>query len=373
MKRFVAALLSLTLAGPLAAASAGPTEALASSSARLSEAVAGVTAQADAASVAALVAAITAQEASLDGLRDGVVGAEARERVLAFELQRRQPEIARLLLALEALSRSAAPASGLHPAGPLGAARAAAMLETLTPALRAEAQALGDRLAEIDATRDLRAGGMEDLAIGLADLTAARDALMAALAADEPRAASAPPGAIPTALLREAESLSDLADRLAALGGGVAAPADAAAEPMALRWPVAGRALRGFGEPDGAGVRRPGLLLQAPPLALVTAPAAGEVRYAGPFLDYGYVVVIAPRPDMLIVLAGLATLETRTGAEVGPGALLGLLGGRPLDAQEYLMLGRTQTGETPAETLYIELRQGQGPVDPSTWFADRNG
>ena len=372
MRRVAAALLALTLAGPLAAASAGPTEALASSSARLSEAVAAVAAQATAASVAALVAAIAAQEASLDALRDGVIGAEARERVLAFEMQRRQPEIARLLLALEALSRSAAPASGLHPAGPLGAARAAAMLDTLTPALRAEAQALGDRLVEIDATRDLRAGGMEDLAIGLADLTQARDALVAALAADGPSAAPAPPGAIPPALLREAESLSDLADRLAALSGAVAAPVDAA-EPLALRWPATGRPLRGFGEPDAAGVRRPGLLLQAPPLALVTAPAAGVVRYAGPFLDYGYVVVIAPRQDTLIVLAGLATLETRTGAEVTAGSLLGLLGGRQLDAQEYLMLGRTQTGETPAETLYIELRQGQRPVDPSTWFADRNG
>ncbi len=136
---------------------------------------------------------------------------------------------------------------------------------------------------------------------------------------------------------------------------------------------MTGRPLRGFGEPDAAGVRRPGLLVEAAPLALVTAPAAADVRYAGPFLDYGYVVVLQPRADVLLVLAGLATLETRTGARVGSGELLGLLGGRPLDAQEYLMLGQAQTGETPAETLYIELRHGQGPVDPTTWFADRNG
>ncbi|MBA3326511.1 MAG: peptidoglycan DD-metalloendopeptidase family protein, partial [Rhodobacteraceae bacterium] len=137
-------------------------------------------------------------------------------------------------------------------------------------------------------------------------------------------------------------------------------------------WPVTGRVLRGFGEADAAGVRRPGLVMQAAPLALVIAPADGRVRYAGPFLDYGYVVVLEPRADVLVVLAGLATLEVRSGAEVRAGELLGLMGGRQLDAQEYLMLGDAGTGGTPAETLYIELRQGQDPVDPSPWFGDRN-
>jgi septal ring factor EnvC (AmiA/AmiB activator) len=73
------------------------------------------------------------------------------------------------------------------------------------------------------------------------------------------------------------------------------------------------------------------------------------------------------------VLAGLATLETRAGAAVEAGAPLGLLGGRALDAQEFLMLAGDASGETPGETLYIEVRQGQGPVDPTPLFTDGNG
>ncbi|PJN95683.1 hypothetical protein CNY89_07040 [Amaricoccus sp. HAR-UPW-R2A-40] len=111
----------------------------------------------------------------------------------------------------------------------------------------------------------------------------------------------------------------------------------------------------------------------AAPLALVTAPAGGRVRYAGPFLEYGYVVVLEPRADVLIVLAGLSTLAVRTGGTVEAGALLGLLGGRPLDAQEFLMTAEPGNEETPAETLYIELRHGRGPVDPAPWFQGRNG
>lgn len=371
MRRLAAAFVALTLAGPLAATSAGPSETIADASARLSGAVAALTATPDAASVSALVAALATQETALEGLRHGVIEAEAQESDLLLDLDRRRPEIARLLLAMEALSRSDAPASAIHPGGPLASGRAAAMIGWLTPALRTEAQMLRDQLAEIDAAQARRIRGLEDLAAGLAAQTAARDALLAALAAERSESGSEA-SAVPAALPREAQSLSDLAARLAALG----APAGAAAasdDGIPLRWPVAGVPLRGYADADAAGVRRPGLLLRASPLALVTAPADGEVRYAGPFLDYGYVVVLQPRADVLIVLAGIATLETRTGAQVGAGDLLGFLGGRPLAAQEYLMLGAAQSGETAGETLYIELRHGQSTVDPSTWLGDPNG
>ena len=54
----------------------------------------------------------------------------------------RSVEIARLLATLETISRAPPPPRALHPDGPLGAARAAAMTERLTPALRAEAERL---------------------------------------------------------------------------------------------------------------------------------------------------------------------------------------------------------------------------------------
>ena len=60
-------------------------------------------------------------------------------------------------------------------------------------------------------------------------------------------------------------------------------------------------------------MRRPGVVLRAPPLSLVRAPADATVRYAGPFLEYGYVVVLEPGPETMVVLAGLAQLQARTG------------------------------------------------------------
>jgi septal ring factor EnvC (AmiA/AmiB activator) len=97
------------------------------------------------------------------------------------------------------------------------------------------------------------------------------------------------------------------------------------------------------------------------------------VRYAGPFLEYGAVVVIATDPATMVVLAGLGRLKVVTGAEVKRGELLGLLGGRALDVEEYVMQAPTDTGADPRETLYIEVRHGRGPVDPEPLFAGENG
>jgi septal ring factor EnvC (AmiA/AmiB activator) len=136
-----------------------------------------------------------------------------------------------------------------------------------------------------------------------------------------------------------------------------------------MDWPVRGEVLRGFDEPDAAGVRRPGVVLRAAPLSLVRAPADATVRYAGPFLEYGYVVVLETGPETMVVLAGLAQLRVGAGTAVGRGEPLGLLGGRPLGVEEYVMLPQSDTGAGGSETLYIEVRQGRGPVDPEPLFA----
>jgi septal ring factor EnvC (AmiA/AmiB activator) len=378
VRPLVALLVAAALGGPLPAGAAGAADAPAAAAptveaasaaagARVEAATAALAASPDApAAVAALVDALVAQEAALAALRDAARSAEARERTLTLDLARRRPEITQLLAAMQALSRSPGPDPALHPDGPLAGARAALMLRHITPALQEEADQLAVQLREIAAARDLRKTGLGAIDAGLARLAAGREALGASLA----RRAAAPTGLglaarqAPADVAREADTLGALARGLAALGR--AAPA--APEPLPLRWPVAGEVRSGFDAPDGAGVRRPGLLLAAAPLALVVAPADGLVRYAGPFLDYGYVVALEPRPDVLIVLAGLATLEARDGARVRAGELLGLLGGRPIGSQEFLMLADAGNDETPTETLYIELWHGAGAVDPAPWF-----
>jgi septal ring factor EnvC (AmiA/AmiB activator) len=130
--------------------------------------------------------------------------------------------------------------------------------------------------------------------------------------------------------------------------------------------------LHRFGEEDAAGVRRSGIVVGAAPFALVSAPADGIVRYAGPFLEYGYVVVLEPDSTTMLVLAGLSRLQVANGDTVRRGDLLGLLGGREAGVEEYVMPLESD-GAGNSETLYIEVRQGRGPVDPEPLFVGEDG
>lgn len=87
----------------------------------------------------ALATAIDAYQEALAALRAGVRDATGEEQALTVALEARREEVSRLLAALEMMSRTPPPAQGLHPDGPIGAARAGAMMSELTPALADEA------------------------------------------------------------------------------------------------------------------------------------------------------------------------------------------------------------------------------------------
>ena len=120
-------------------------------------------------------------------------------------------------------------------------------------------------------------------------------------------------------IARDSATLTALAAALAKTGG---APPPPAARRPARPPALAGRGRRSsrhFNEPDAAGVRRPGLVRRAAPRSRSSrAPADAVVRYAGPFLEYGYVVVLEPDPATMLVLAGLGRLQVRTGADGPP-------------------------------------------------------
>jgi septal ring factor EnvC (AmiA/AmiB activator) len=361
-------LLLLALAWPLPSAAAADPAALAAATERLAEAgEALAAAQAGEAGLGPLAEAIARYGRALAALRADVQASAAREAALAQDLEARRVEVARLLAAMEAMS--AAPGQALHPEGPLAAARAGAMIARLRPAMRAEAGALAAQVAEMRAARERHAEGRTALAAGLATLAGAQVALAEAMARAEPEPAEAADPSL-TMLARDSASLGQLAAALAEVPGAPPPPPGTA---EAMAWPVAGTVASHFNDPDAARVRRPGIVVATAPLALVTAPADALVRYAGPFLEYGYVVVLEPAADTMVVLAGLARLQVATGDAVGRGDLLGLMGGRPPDVEEYVMLPEAETGAGAGETLYIEVRHGKGPVDPEPLFVGQNG
>jgi septal ring factor EnvC (AmiA/AmiB activator) len=137
-----------------------------------------------------------------------------------------------------------------------------------------------------------------------------------------------------------------------------------------LPLPVAGRILRGYDQPDAAGIKRPGLVLATEPGALMTAPWAATLRYVGPLLDYGNVMILEPAGDTLMVLAGMDQVYGAAGDIVQAGAPLGLMGGAIPSADAILADISDGSGAARTETLYLELRMAAKPVDPTDWFAE---
>lgn len=321
--------------------------------------------------VKALTGIVQAYEEGLLALREGLRQATIRERALLTRLQGKQDRVARLLGALQVIQRSPAPLLLLHPTGPVGTARSAMMLSDVTPALQAEAETLRAELEELRVLRLLQESAAGTLTHGLNGAQEARVALSQAIAdrVSLPRRFDADPNQM-RALIESSDTLDGFAEGLSQLDVGVPdQPVDFATAQGRLPLPAAGAVvLHGFNEADAAGVRRPGLVLAVPDRALVTAPWPATVRYAGPLLDYGNVIVFEPGSGYLLVVAGLADLFVSMGEVVPQGAAVGLVGGEALAAQEFATRVKEGSGVTRRETLYIELRDEAAPVDPADWF-----
>lgn len=324
--------------------------------------------------VVALTEVIRGYEGGLAALRDGLRQASAREAQLraGFEMQRGR--MASVLGAMTAMRQSPETTLLLHPAGGLANARSGMILADITPGLRAEAERLGADLAEIAKVRDLQAGSAQMLDAGLASVQEARRLLASAVTDRSSlpvRYADAP---------AEMQKLRDAAQSLDEFAAGVSRLQLDVGPPMedfegaqgSLPLPVAGTVLRLYGQPDAAGVERPGWVIATPPSALVTTPWPATIRYRGPLLDYGNVMIIEPARGYLLVFAGMAQVFGEVGDVLRAGDPLGLMGGSEAPAQEFgaqfvadAALGG-YAGQT--ESLYLELRKGQETLDPADWF-----
>jgi septal ring factor EnvC (AmiA/AmiB activator) len=131
---------------------------------------------------------------------------------------------------------------------------------------------------------------------------------------------------------------------------------------------VAGQVSAGFGEPDPWGRPGHGWSIVAPAFAQVTAPWDATVRYAGPLIDYGQVVVLEPDAGYLVVIAGLAHIDRAAGEAVLAGEKLGDLGGHLPTSDEFLLDQTAAGGQIRQETLYLEIRRAGQPLDPVDWF-----
>ena len=323
--------------------------------------------------VAALSETVRAFEAGLSAVRAGLRGAVIRERALSLRLAGQEEEIAALLTVLQARGRAGSPSLFLHPQGALGTARAGMIVSQMTPILSAQAEELREVLAEVSSLRQLQAGAESRLQEALGAVQQARSALSQAIGdrTELPRKFSE--DAVKTALLlATAETLESFAGGLGEISGGPlmgqAADEDVTLRKGQLPLPVAGRVLRRAGEADAAGIVRAGLVVATRPRALVSAPAAATIRYQGPLLDFGNVLILEPKAGLLMVFAGLDLVYGRTGEVVARGAPLGLMGGKQASVGEILTQVGEGTGSDLSQSLYLEVREDNEPVNPQDWF-----
>ena len=326
--------------------------------------------------VQALTQTIQAFETGLAAMRTGLRQAAIREAQLSAKLAARDGEVGQLLAVLQSIGTDT-PKALLHPDGPTGTARAGLLLAELTPALNQRADQLRRDLEDVQTLRSLQTNAEARLRTSLTAVQAARTALNQAMAerTDLPKRFTEDP--VSTAILiASTETLGGFASGLSQIVTGeninVEVPVSIEGQIGSLPLPVQSIVLRGMNEADAAGVTRPGLLLATRPRAIVTSPTAATIRYQGPLMDFGNVMILEPRADTLFVLAGLETVYGEIGQVIAAGTPIGLMGG--VDAGSELSTDGDDTGAARSETLYIEVRQDNVPQDPASWFrTDKDG
>ncbi|MCW5724297.1 MAG: peptidoglycan DD-metalloendopeptidase family protein [Maricaulaceae bacterium] len=317
----------------------------------------------------------------------------AEEWAILARLDADRETLTSVLMALQRIEMASPPALAAAPGDAAEAARAAALMAEIAPALRARAAALAEELESLRIVRE--AAERERGALGGAEaaLDAQRREIEALLTErrtletrrrDEARrfaetAARAGAEALNlrelVAALRRAETVEPRLHPRRVTGDedGIPEPvlrpssselvaALRPEEPLEtlrfadarglLRPPAAGSLHRRFGQRDAQGEVLQGVLIRTRARAQVTAPFDGRVEYAGGFGAYGGLLILNVGDDYYIVLAGMAAVYAEAGRAV--------LAGEPVGAMP-------DRGE-PAPELYLEIRRGDAAVDPEPWL-----
>ncbi|WP_238371951.1 murein hydrolase activator EnvC family protein [Heliomarina baculiformis] len=377
MKRVVALVTALLLAG-FAQAQGDPAADAREAAQQLEQASIALQEAVEARDrVRALTETVRAFEAGLGAMREGLRQVATREATLTRRLEARDGEIAQLLGVIQTIEISPPPVLMLHPSGPVGSARSGMMLADVTPGLARKAQELRSDLEEVQTLRLLQQSALDKMEQGLAGIQKARAELSQAIAdrTDLPTRFTEDP--VRTAILiSSTETLGGFASGLSLIGVEEIEDTDIdiSEQKGDIDLPVQGVILHRAGDADAAGIHRDGIIVATRPRALVVSPVSATIRYRGPLLDLGNVVILEPQAETLFVLSGLDEVYGDTGQVIPAGTPVGIMGGTTPNLGTILSLSSEGSGTDRSETLYIEVREGGSPVDPEDWFrTDKDG
>jgi septal ring factor EnvC (AmiA/AmiB activator) len=328
---------------------------------------------------------------------------DEREQALRTSLEQRRSVIAEILAALERIGRRPPTGLMMRADDALQSVRSAMMLGAVLPEMRQQAEVLAADLAELVHLRQQIAAERDRLARDLFVLADERQRLSVfieerqkrltqaeqALSEERQRAAQ---------LARQAENLTQLIAKLEqgldtavrvaraaaraseeakAPGGrpdlaalkdpGRLAPAISFASAKGtLPLPVNGARIKEFGAADGLGGTEKGVSIAARPGGQITAPCDGWVVYAGPFRNYGQLLILNAGGGYHVLLAGMERISVDLGQFVLTGEPVAVMGDDARSAVD-------KAGGASQPVLYVEFRKDGVPVDPSPWWAVNEG
>lgn len=346
-------------------------------------------------------------EAELTTLEVQLSALEAKEKSRSERLLADRQEAARLLAALQRISRLPPEALLAEPEKLPDAVRASMLLSAVLPALRARSETLATELQALTDTRRQLAQKREHATAARSRLTqryremetlvarriklsqrteterqavSLRMSRLAGQAADlrqlmerveaerrAEEAARAKAEAERQAVEKAAVERRAAERRAASLappggsggagtasgsnsGGGSSGNTETSSSDPArlgnLRLPATGRVAVRYGEADRYGATSRGLTINTRPGATVISPFAGQVQFAGPFRGYGQILIVEHGHGYHSLIAGLGRIDGQVGQTVSAGEPLGIMPGE----------------NTP--DLYFELRRNGQPVNP---------
>jgi murein hydrolase activator len=342
---------------------------------------------------------VRAIEAAIIQANERIQPLDNREQAIRKSLDDRRGVIGEVLAALQRIGRRPPPVILGRPEDALESLRTAIMLGSVLPGMRQQTEALAADLSELARVRKDIAEQRErlerdlkmiaDEGLRLTMLTNERQKQLQDveknLAVEHNRASQ---------IGRDADNLKDLigglernldgttratrvaartndekkaldirSDATAGRDPGRLAPAIAfASAKKRLPLPVNGVKIRDFGASDGLGGAEKGLSIATRNSSTVTAPCDGWVVYAGPFRNYGQLLILNAGDGYHVLLAGMENISVDLGQFVVTGEPVAVMGARA-QASASVTAGSGQP------VLYVEFRKDGTPVDPGPWWA----
>lgn len=331
------------------------------------------------------------------------------ESAVRESLKGRRALLADVLAALQRMGRNPPPAILLHPDDATRSIRAAILLGSVVPEIRAETGILATELAEFQRIANDIETQRESLRTNLASLAqeeerlslllaekkeltsaararlagqrakavelAARESNLGELIAKLEREVASARKAALASKTAEEERLRKEAEQLASARREIERPdfSDTARIAPAMAFedtrgllprPANGVEIHGFGQVDRFGEEAAGVSLATRVNARIVAPADGWVVYAGPFRSYGQLLILNAGSGYHIVLAGMETINAELGSFVLAGEPVAMMGARRIASAEAVGV------ESSRPVLYVEFRKDGKSIDPSPWWAD---